>query len=146
MFHSLKNLVFLQKKMAFLKKFKKKWYFCKNCAKPEISFSPTRTRANPTRKTRQTRNPNPMHPKSLRTGSVSKFQIRNPKKPEPDAPKPETPDPCSPLVTGQISSSANTYYVLFDSGASHSFVLHIVSRKEIRALPIVVEGREFYST
>ena len=74
------------------------------------------------------------------------------------------------VVTGQISSSATTYYALFDSGASHSFVSTrvidslcrpvselarpflikipngelIVSRKEIRALPIVVEGREFY--
>lgn len=26
------------------------------------------------------------------------------------------------VVTGQISSSATIYYVLFDSGASHSFV------------------------
>ena len=74
------------------------------------------------------------------------------------------------VVIYQISSSATTYYVLFDSGDSHSFVSTrvidklcmpvselaraflvkipngelIVSRKEIRALPIVVEGREFY--
>ena len=74
------------------------------------------------------------------------------------------------VVTGPISSYDSVFFTLFDSGANHSFVsmkivdrlcrpssdldrgFHIllsngeliVSRREIRALPIVIEGRELH--
>ena len=45
------------------------------------------------------------------------------------------------VVTGQISSSATTYYALFDSSASHSFVSTRVIDKLCR--PVSELGRAF---
>ena len=74
------------------------------------------------------------------------------------------------MVTGQVSSAGTDFYVLIDSGATHSFVAAravdrmcspcdisssgfrtmlptgelVESRRWVRSLPLVIDGRELH--
>ena len=94
MFHSLKNLVFLQKKWHFWKSFKKSGIFEKTVPNPK--FHHPQPEPEPTRPKKSDK---PDASEISSDGFGIKISNPKPEKPEPDAPEPEKPDPCAPLPT-----------------------------------------------